>query len=264
MPRAVVVTKLDKDRADFDEAVAICQRVFGDGVLPLYLPMAADDGSPAGLIGLLSQRIFDYSSGTRVERDPDAEHLPLIETARNALIEGIIAESEDETPDGPLPRAARTSTSRCSSTTSRRRSPAASFYPVLATASPTGLGMAELLEVITQGFPSPLEHDVPPVTTPDGKPARPARLRPGRPARRRGRQDDDRPVRRPDLPGPGLLRHAAPGHDGARLRATSSADRGHEDHDVDERVGALSSPLGKTQRTVAAVHRRRHRARSPS
>ena len=26
-------------------------------------------------------------------------------------------------------------------------------------------------------------------------------------------------------------------------------DRGHEDHDVDERVGALSSPLGKTQRT---------------
>ena len=30
-------------------------------------------------------------------RDPDAEHLPLIEEARNALIEGIIAESEDET-----------------------------------------------------------------------------------------------------------------------------------------------------------------------
>ena len=55
MPRAVVVTKLDKERADFDESVAICQRVFGDGVLPLYLPMAADDGTAAGLIGLLSR-----------------------------------------------------------------------------------------------------------------------------------------------------------------------------------------------------------------
>ena len=43
MPRAVVITKLDKDRADFDEAVAMCQRVFGEGVLPLYLPMAAED-----------------------------------------------------------------------------------------------------------------------------------------------------------------------------------------------------------------------------
>src|SRR6476646_3022308 len=34
MPRAVVITKLDKERADYDEAVALCQRVFGDGVLP--------------------------------------------------------------------------------------------------------------------------------------------------------------------------------------------------------------------------------------
>ena len=58
MPRAVVVTKLDQERADFDETVAVCQRVFGDGVLPLYLPLAADDGTrrradrpalPAGL-----------------------------------------------------------------------------------------------------------------------------------------------------------------------------------------------------------------------
>src|SRR5437763_10691809 len=29
-------------------------------------------------------------------------------------------------------------------------------------------------------------------------------------------------------------------------------DRGHEDHDVDERVGALTSPLGKLQRTASA------------
>src|SRR6266480_3379032 len=36
MPRAVVITRLDNPRADFDEAVAICRRVFGDGVLPLY------------------------------------------------------------------------------------------------------------------------------------------------------------------------------------------------------------------------------------
>src|SRR5438094_686019 len=35
MPRAVVVTQLDRPRADFDESVAICQRVFGDGVQPL-------------------------------------------------------------------------------------------------------------------------------------------------------------------------------------------------------------------------------------
>ena len=105
MPRAVVVTKLDKERADFDEIVAICQRVFGDGVLPLYLPLAEDDESlrrpdraaVAAGVRLLHRR-------ARPERDPDAEHLPLIETARNALIEGIIAGVRGRDADGPLPR----------------------------------------------------------------------------------------------------------------------------------------------------------------
>jgi elongation factor G len=169
MPRAVVITKLDKDRADFDEAVAICQRMFGDGVLPLYLPMAADDGSPAGLIGLLSRTVADHSSGTRVERQPDPEHLALIDTTRNALIEGIIAESEDESlmdrylggEDIDL----KVLIDDLETAVAR-----GSFYPVLATASPSGLGMTELLEVMTQAFPSPLEHEVPPVTSPYGEP----------------------------------------------------------------------------------------------
>ena len=45
-----------------------------------------------------------------------------------------------------------------------------SFYPVLATSSPQRIGMLELLEMMTQAFPSPAEHPLPDVTTPDGKP----------------------------------------------------------------------------------------------
>src|SRR5256884_2193679 len=64
MPRAVAVTRLDHQRADFDETVARCQRIFGDGVLPLYLPMLGDDGETvAGLPGLITHRGFDYSTG---------------------------------------------------------------------------------------------------------------------------------------------------------------------------------------------------------
>src|SRR5205823_6087180 len=55
MPRAVAVTRLDHQRADFDGTVAECRRVFGDNVLPLYLPLHGDDGtSVVGLIGLIS------------------------------------------------------------------------------------------------------------------------------------------------------------------------------------------------------------------
>ena len=253
MPRAVVVTKLDKERADFDEAVAICQRVFGDGVLPLYLPMAADDGTPAGLLGLLSQKVYDYSGGGRTERAPDPEHLPLIENARGALIEGIIAESEDESlmdrylggEDIDL----KVLVDDLETAVAR-----GSFYPVLATAAPTGLGTAELLELITQGFPSPLEHDVPPVTTPDGSPRGPLQCDPAGPlVAEVVKTTTDPYVGRVSLVRvfSGTLRPDTPVHVSGHFGSFFGAERGHEDHDVDEKVGALTSPLGKTQRTVS-------------
>src|SRR6186997_1116765 len=62
MPRAVAIARLDHQRADFDDALAQCRQEFGDGVLPLYLPMLSDNGERVeGLMGLITQRVFDYS-----------------------------------------------------------------------------------------------------------------------------------------------------------------------------------------------------------
>ena len=72
MPRAVVITKIDHQRGDFDEALAACREAFGESVAPLYLPVTDGQGGVRGLIGLLSERFFDYSGGSRQERDPDA------------------------------------------------------------------------------------------------------------------------------------------------------------------------------------------------
>jgi elongation factor G len=169
MPRAVVVTHLDQQRGDFETALAIARRLFGEGVQPLYLPLLDDSEQPAGLIGLLSQKIFDSSSGSRVERDPDPEHIEAIEEARQGLIEGIIQESED---DSLLDRwllgedvSFDTLVADLEKAVAR-----ASFHPVLPVNPLTGLGIPELLEVVLRGFPSPLEHPLPPVTTPDGDP----------------------------------------------------------------------------------------------
>ena len=45
----------------------------------------------------------------------------------------------------------------------------ASFFPVIPACSGTGVGTLELLEIITSGFPSPPEHQLPEVFTPQGK-----------------------------------------------------------------------------------------------
>jgi len=98
MPRAVVITKIDHGRADFATVLAECQDAFGEGVAPLYLPVAGAAPGVSGLIGLLSETMYEYSSGHRsakaVTRGSDKEAMA---AERDALIEGIITESEDET-----------------------------------------------------------------------------------------------------------------------------------------------------------------------
>jgi len=218
-------------------------------VLPCYFP-AGDC-----LIGLLSQRCFDYSTGTRKERDPDPSLLADTEELRGVLIEGIIQESEDETLMerylegepisvealiGDLEKAIARGT----------------FHPVLATSVPHGdhpgpvIGMAELLEVIAHGFPSPLEHGIPPVTTLDGRSDALTCDPDGPLVAEVVKTTSDPYVGRISLVRvfSGTLRPDMVVH----VSGHGLADRGHEDHDVDERVGALTTPLGKTQRTLLA------------
>ncbi|TQS19159.1 elongation factor G-like protein EF-G2 [Microbispora hainanensis] len=241
MPRAVVITKIDHQRANFDEVLATCQDAFGDGVAPLYLPV-----NGTGLLGLLSQRLFDYTGGRRTEREPDADQLELIEQYRGDLIEGIIQESEDESlMDRYL--SGETIDTKVLIDDLEKAVARAGFYPVLATAP--GVGMLELLEIVTQGFPSPLEHPLPKITSIDGKPCRECSADPDGPlVAEVVKTTSDPYVGRISLVRvfSGTLRPDMTVH----VSGHGLAERGHEDHDVDERVGALSSPLGKTQRTV--------------
>lgn len=255
MPRAVVITKIDQQRGDFDDVVLSCQDAFGEGVLPCYFPVGSGDGLK-GLMGLLTQRCFDYSSGERVECAPDPEFVDQIAEQRAALIEGIIQESEDETlmdrylsgeevDVKALVEDLETAVAR------------GSFYPVLATSVPHGdhpgpvVGMRELLEVVTQAFPSPLEHGIPPVTPVKGGPPKELRCDPDGPlVAEVVKTTSDPYVGRISLVRvfSGTLRPDMTVH----VSGHGMEDRGHEDHDVDERVGALTSPLGKTQRTATA------------
>ncbi len=249
MPRAVVVTKLDAPRADYDEALFAAQSAFGDGVLPLYLPMLADDDSVGGLIALLSQRVDDYTSGTRIEREPEPQHIEMIEQSRAVLLEAIIAESEDETLMDRYLAGEQIDLETLIDDLEKAVA-RGSFYPVVPVAASTGMGLAELLEVMTRGFPSPLEHSVPPVTTPDGSPQGPLAADPAGPlVAEVVKTVSDPYVGRISLVRvfSGTLRPDMVVH----VSGHGLAERGHEDHDLDEKVGALSSPLGKTQRNLA-------------
>ena len=145
--------------------------------------------------------MYDYASGFPpkvTDLSDDVAVAGDVEQARNALIEAIINNSEDESlldrylsgEDigvdvliGDLETAVARGT----------------FYPVVPVCSGTGLGLGELLEIISGGFPSPVELDPPAVTTVTAGPAETHPMRPGRTAGWRGHPH----VRRP-LPGPAV------------------------------------------------------------
>ncbi|MGY6652477.1 elongation factor G-like protein EF-G2 [Amycolatopsis sp. TRM77291] len=243
MPRAVVVSRLDHHRADPDGEIAACQEAFGAGVLPLYLP-ARD-----GLVGLITRRYFDYSNGFPPQvGEPDEADLARMTEARNELIEGVIAESEDESlmdrylageeiAEDTLIADLETAVAR------------GSFHPVIPVCSTTGVGLAEVLDGIVRAFPSPLEHVPPEVTSPTGEPHAGLRADPDGPlAAEVVRTAVDSYVGRVSLVRvfSGTLRPERPVH----VSGHGLAERGHEDHDADERVAHLYSPLGANLREV--------------
>ena len=204
-----------RTRADFDESVAICQRVFGDGVLPLYLPMARRRRhASAGLIGLLSQQVFDYSSGAR---GPSATRTP--STCRRSRSAAQRADRGDHRrergrdPDGPLPRRRghRRQVLIDDLETAVARG---SFYPVLAAALTPGRARhAPSCSSSSPGRSPPRSSTrCPPVTTPDGPPAGPLACDPDGPLVAEVVKTTTDPYVGRISPGPRLLRHAAPGH----------------------------------------------------
>ncbi|TQN43048.1 elongation factor G [Blastococcus colisei] len=232
MPRAVVITQLDRARADVDDAVRLCQLLLGEGVYPVHLVDRGPDGAVRGLVSLL---------------EPDAD-APEADRLRSELIEGIIGESEDEAlmerylagdqlVQADLIADLETAVAR------------AHFHPVLCAAPLIGVGVADLLELIVAGFPSPLEHGCPPVSRTDGSAVSSVACDPEGPlVAEVVKTTTDPYVGRVSLVRvfSGTLRPDIPVH----VSGHGMADRGHPDHDVDERIGALSSPLGATLRPV--------------
>jgi elongation factor G len=230
MPRAVVITKLDHARADYDAALAGAQDAFGDKVLPLYV-LRRDGGEVTGLTGLITG-------------DTGAED----EERRGELIEGVIEESEDETlmdrylggeriDEEVLIKDLEKAVAR------------ASFFPVVPVCAQTAVGCTELLDVIVRGFPPPSEHVMPEVYTVAGAPATPLRSDPdGVLVAEVVRTASDPYVGRVSLARvfSGTLRPDDAVHVSGHFSAFFGAESGHEDHDEDERVGSLSFPFGST------------------
>jgi elongation factor G len=143
LPRAVVVNRLDRERADFFRTLESLGKRLKGRLIPLQIPIGAE-GSFTGVVDLV--RLKDVPT-------------PLVDQAREyreKLVEAV-AETDDELlnkyleegtiTDAELVRALRAGIT------------AGKVTPVLCASATKGIGSPALLDLIVESFPSPLERD---------------------------------------------------------------------------------------------------------
>jgi elongation factor G len=245
MPRAVVITKLDAPRANYQGTLADCQRVFGGADGQAVLPLYVLDGDDA-LIGLLTNNRYDYAKGfPPAESSADGA---ATDEARAALIEAIINNSEDE---ALLERYLSGEEIGLDVLIDDLETAVArgTFYPVLPVCAESGLGLAELLEVLSGGFPSPMEIDLPETQPLYGTDTKAVECNPAGPLL----AEVVRTTVDPYLGRLSILRlfsGTLTPETAIHISGHGGGERGHPDHDADERVTQIFSPLGTQLRPI--------------
>jgi elongation factor G len=247
IPRAVVVTKLDAEHSDYDAAVEQIRAAFGEGVHPGYIPLRDGKGEIIGNLSLLTRRTHDYSSGSRVARDATDEEKELIENYRADYVESIITDAEDEElmdlylGDEELPTAEMVQDLM-------KAMYHGNFYPVIPVLT-SGVGVEELIGVISKGFPMPTRRVLPPLVTPAGDEATVDEISADGPLLAQV-------IRTVSDPFAGRLSMVRVFSGTLKTDATAQIIGGrklfglpvqdaHPDHSETEKVGALSAPAGQ-------------------
>jgi elongation factor G len=92
--RLVAVNMMDRERADFAEAVAALKARFGDEVVPLGLPIGEEAGFK-GIVDILTMKAYSYSGGPKAtEGAVPAEMMDAAQEARELLVDRV-AEADD-------------------------------------------------------------------------------------------------------------------------------------------------------------------------
>ena len=96
LPRAIVINKLDRERSDFERALASVQENFGRAAVPVQIPIGAEKDFK-GVVDLVRMKAYTYTAdgdGKGKEGDIPADLADAAQKAHEALIE-MVAEGND-------------------------------------------------------------------------------------------------------------------------------------------------------------------------
>ncbi len=175
LARMLVCNMLDRERADFDAAVAALQEAFGAQVVAVQLPIGSEHDF-SGVVDLLSMKAYTYANGKGAEGEVPAELADAAAAAREKLIDAV-ASTDDDLAEKYLMEEEITADEL--NTAFAAAVAAAQIFPVACVAATAGIGADRLFDVLALA-PSPA--DVPARAVLDGEDSVELACDPSRPA----------------------------------------------------------------------------------
>ena len=142
-PKMFVITKMDHDRAKFDEVLEQLREVFGKAVAPLFMPI----GQGSGFTGVIDLLDDIHNCPPELEEKAKAQHASVVESAVSAddtVMERYLADE----------KISHEEIARCLT----KGILAGTVVPVLCVSAEKDIGMKELLTIIAEEAPTPLHE----------------------------------------------------------------------------------------------------------
>ncbi|HLK47174.1 MAG TPA: elongation factor G [Bryobacteraceae bacterium] len=169
LPRAIIINKLDRERAEFQRALSSVQETFGRSAVPVQIPIGSERDFK-GIVDLVRMKAYTYApdgDGKGKEADIPADLADAAQKAHEALVE-MVAEGNDALMEeffekGTLP--VEHIVEGVKQAVAEMR-----IFPVFCASALHNIGSDLILNFVAENLPAPSEREV--LAQVDGKEAK--------------------------------------------------------------------------------------------
>jgi elongation factor G len=154
LPRAIVINRLDRERADFYRTLESLQKRLKGRLVPLQLPIGSESGF-AGVVDLIAMRALVSADGKVKDGEIPGDLTESAKSYREKLTEAA-AETDDDLLAKYLEEGSIGETEMLEAL--RKAIMSGGVVPVLCAAATRNIGVAPLLDLIVKEFPSPADQ----------------------------------------------------------------------------------------------------------
>jgi elongation factor G len=154
LPRAIVINRLDRERADFGRTLESLQKRLKGRLVPLQLPIGSESGF-VGIVDLIAMKALVYADGKVKEGEIPADLMESAKSQREKLTEAA-AETDDDLLAKYLEEGSIGEPEMLEAL--RKAIGSGGVVPVLCASATRSIGVGPLLDLIVKEFPSPADQ----------------------------------------------------------------------------------------------------------